>query len=395
MPRCGAPRVGGRSLKFGISIKPALNKIDNMKRYGSLDGIRGVLALLVAIGHGYYWNGVTHLIPISFTLSVDFFFCLSGFVLASTMYKDDQTTRRWFSSFLLRRFLRLFPVYLIALILTCFSFVYLREGFPETSWKMWAVLLTLTSHIGLITTHPFFTDTVPSIAWSASVEFWIGLPTFFIAYALRHQKKLTLLLFTLAWMSAISYLAVCSPNYMDVTWQLAFKALPMASLRALIGFSLGISCYALRERLPLLSGSLIELLMVGLILILYGHHGYDRRLDYLFPVLSCFIILVFHREAGAISRLLNHPSLQFLGHISYPVYLLHPIALDISKKYIIGVLHAPAIYYCLITLILATISHYLVELPWIRLSRHLSAKLDTFWVEKIRKGAEEGPRPTT
>ena len=42
-----------------------------------MDFFRGLMAVIVAIGHFLFWNGKTQIIPLSFVLAVDFFLVLS------------------------------------------------------------------------------------------------------------------------------------------------------------------------------------------------------------------------------------------------------------------------------------------------------------------------------
>jgi peptidoglycan/LPS O-acetylase OafA/YrhL len=83
-------------------------------RYYALDGVRGVAALSVMAGHygqtlGIYW-------PRHMFLAVDTFFMMSGFVIAHTYSErlsHDMSTR----SYLYRRVVRLYPMFVIGLIL--------------------------------------------------------------------------------------------------------------------------------------------------------------------------------------------------------------------------------------------------------------------------------------
>src|SRR3990167_8393143 len=89
--------------------------------FNNLDTCRTLLALIVALGHFFLWNGVYHKIPESFFLAVDFFFVLSGFVLTQTVFESKATSTHFFiSEFIKRRFFRLFPLYITLYLLTAF-----------------------------------------------------------------------------------------------------------------------------------------------------------------------------------------------------------------------------------------------------------------------------------
>jgi len=78
------------------------------RRIAALDGVRGILAVVVLAGHVCKPFGITFLL-IPSHVAVCLFFVMSGYVL----------TRAWdgrLAPFLLRRFLRLWPVYAVCLV---------------------------------------------------------------------------------------------------------------------------------------------------------------------------------------------------------------------------------------------------------------------------------------
>ena len=94
-----------------ITAAPSLAEREQAKaespRVTALDGLRGTLAVLVMVGHVVKPFGITALLLPSH-VAVCIFFVMSGYVL----------TRTWdgrLAPFLLRRFLRLWPVYAAAL----------------------------------------------------------------------------------------------------------------------------------------------------------------------------------------------------------------------------------------------------------------------------------------
>lgn len=79
-----------------------------MQRYIAMDGLRGVAAIAVAIGHLPIVIGTNAHFP-GTALAVDFFFILSGFVL-SNAYAVRLARGDWFFKFLKIRIIRLMPL---------------------------------------------------------------------------------------------------------------------------------------------------------------------------------------------------------------------------------------------------------------------------------------------
>lgn len=126
-----------------------------MKRLPTLDGLRGVLACGVLWHHAFEQNVTLHYLS---QAAVAMFFVISGSVL----------TRSWerpFGHFLVRRFLRLWPVYAV-----CMAAGYALSGRPVV-WTefVWYPLINPNDPIQI--DHP---------AWSLCIEAWgmLAMPLF-------------------------------------------------------------------------------------------------------------------------------------------------------------------------------------------------------------------------
>ncbi|MCM1107835.1 MAG: acyltransferase [Clostridium sp.] len=113
-------------------------------RYEILDGLRGIAAVLVVwfhIAESYSMNPVDKLINHGY-LAVDFFFVLSGFVIGYAY--DDRWTGKEMSvgSFFKRRLIRLQPLVVLGMVLGIFLYYFSDcpsyAGVSETTW--WALL---------------------------------------------------------------------------------------------------------------------------------------------------------------------------------------------------------------------------------------------------------------
>ncbi len=99
---------------------------DNPRAFVTLDGLRGIAALMIAARHApLTWQAGVPTGPLLQSyLAVDFFFVLSGFVLAyayGDRFSIDLSTRQ----FMIIRLIRLYPLYLLAWL---FSVVLLIPG---------------------------------------------------------------------------------------------------------------------------------------------------------------------------------------------------------------------------------------------------------------------------
>ena len=119
---------------------------DTKQHYELLDGLRGVAALLVVCYHifeGYAFAGGTMIESINHGyLAVDFFFMLSGFVIA---YAYDERWNRTLTlkSFFKRRLIRLHPMVVMGAVLGFIT--YLIQGSVQWSGEHIAFSMVMLS----------------------------------------------------------------------------------------------------------------------------------------------------------------------------------------------------------------------------------------------------------
>lgn len=141
-------------------------------RYGALDGYRFLAASAVAISHYVQMFDLSlgKLVVESLSAFVDFFFVLSGFVIA-TSYADRISNIHDYRSFLQARLARIYPLHFATLVVSA-SIVPLSAMFhieaihPEvTAWS------GLPGNLALIHAWGFYDHlTFNGVSWSISAE---------------------------------------------------------------------------------------------------------------------------------------------------------------------------------------------------------------------------------
>ena len=121
-----------------INISKGLTSLFNRPTFhnSTIDGVRAIAVLMVIIGHIFFFhnsdiligdevfrNYATYWHLLRADLGVDLFFVISGFLIGSILFKEFKKTNNIsFTSFYLRRFLRLMPVYLVAILCGIYLF---------------------------------------------------------------------------------------------------------------------------------------------------------------------------------------------------------------------------------------------------------------------------------
>jgi peptidoglycan/LPS O-acetylase OafA/YrhL len=289
-------------------------------RFEVLDSFRGICAVCVVMYHLHWVGSIAELDFFRGSgIFVEFFFVLSGFVLAHG-YGYRETVD--FRAFVRSRFFRLYPMHLVMLlvfVLFEFGKLLVADGFgigfnnPAFSgdYAPGEILPNLfLLHAWTPWSNPLSFNT-PS--WSISIEFYTYL-VFFVTIACARRFALLL------W--AIVPPLVLLLAHLEATWLMSTVA------RGLSCFFGGAACYVVYRQVngrlrqidfPLASG--IEIVMLGLVILLVQSDAKFRALAAL--PLFCATVFCFALERGVVSRGLRQGFFQLLGRLSYSIYMIH------------------------------------------------------------------------
>jgi peptidoglycan/LPS O-acetylase OafA/YrhL len=295
-------------------------------RFQALDGLRGVAALLVVLLHVEWSN---HLTDNRFVqhgyLAVDLFFILSGLVISSNYcdrIRDVRDARR----FIGLRFFRLYPLHLAMLAafmcLECAK-IAAQHAFaiapgPQAPFTGDDSLGAAVANLFLVNgLHVLDRPSWNGASWSISCEFAAYL-VFCIA-VLTGIARSRLFFIGGFLMAAAGYTGLAlERGTLNVTadWGI---------IRCLSGFFLGMLIFrlrgmnVLRQSRTVIGGCGIAV-MIAVILTMSFASG--PLLVFAIPLFA-FAITLLQFDQGPVARLLISPAAQFLGRISYSIYMVH------------------------------------------------------------------------
>ena len=276
--------------------------------FGSLHGLRGLLALWVVVFHREAANsGLLHFVSYGY-VSVDLFFCLSGYVLMQTHAAEFRTLgQAAIRRFLLLRWWRTYPVALACLLLAVGVYV-VHDGKPPHLRKLLesALLLEGWAKPGLGINVPI---------WSLGVE-WLGYLAFpVIACASWSMAPRAALSLALAIVSTEMLILLVLQD-----GELGLISGPPTVLRMAAGFSAG--CLLWRSHAALVTvGAWRDLTMVTAVAALTTVLLFLPPACAVLPLLA--IVHAAARPGPGVNRLLTARPVMFLGRISFALYLCH------------------------------------------------------------------------
>jgi peptidoglycan/LPS O-acetylase OafA/YrhL len=299
------------------------------QRYATLDGLRGVAAVLVLCYHTHVFPGSAAIAPHGY-LAVDFFFMLSGFVIASA-YQEKLEAGFTVADFVTQRVIRLYPVALVGILLGALRLVSQYLISPSDSepaqWIALALLLNVLI-LPVVSQIHFRGELFPTNGpvWSLFSELLVNLGwSIFVSL----KSSIIVIMFLTMVSGTILYSIMHITAVEDLGWNSKYPL--EATSRVLFSFLLGTVIYRFRGVLPNLSkgpGIMLPALSMTALLLVLGmpwfEGGWDALAIFLFLPAILTLGVLCGREPEAAVR-------SFLGEISYPIYAVHfPVFLLLS-----------------------------------------------------------------
>ena len=306
--------------------------------------------------------------------AVGYFFVLSGFVMALAYYRPGQPFG--FRSFWLARFSRIYPVYILAFVLTCIYYLDIMAKIKPD--KIWANIFLYQAWF------PEFSLSFNIAAWSLSVEafFYLVFP-FLLVLVMRWSAKKVLWSALGFWFISQIVHTVLFRLFMPEQANL-LNYFPLFHLNAfLLGIAGGIWYLTRPAQQPIhpLKNLVALFLSTGGVLLILSLRpfmrplmkGFSLNAGLLAPIFL-IIILTLALDTTRLSRWLSHPWLALLGDASYALYILHVPFIWLFKRFLemTGLTLEYGIFfsiYLILTIILCILVYRYIEHPardWLR-----------------------------
>lgn len=304
-------------------MRPGLATSTPTRHYTALDGLRGVAAIGVVGYHAGVFLGP--LWPASAYLAVDFFFVLSGFVIAHAY--DDKIGRRMSGdAFFAKRIVRLFPLYYmgsaITVAATIVSVFVTRDA---THWTASTLLIAVVLGAVMVPWPPgqrMFPLNAPG--WSLLLEL---LANAVYATGVSQSGWLVRLVPALAALGLLGEIGVHGMVNGGSEWIEPWWSAPVwGGLRVAYSFPVGLLLYRHRAALRVPTVPVTVLGPVLAVLLWFDPTGFWRALydaAFVLVISPSLVAIASHSEPTA-PRVCG-----FLGVISYPIYAVHQPIINI------------------------------------------------------------------
>src|SRR6185312_3872133 len=297
------------------------NILQTRQHFEILDGLRGVAALAVVLFHfmemaisDYSKNFIAH----GF-LAVDFFFCLSGFVIAYAY--DNRIGKMGVKEFFKSRLIRLHPLVVFGAVLGLLAFLFDPFGGHAELYSVGKIILIFLASIFLI---PYPTITERSFnlfglnapSWSL---FWEYVANIFYAFVLYKLSRRFLVLLTI--LSAITLCFVCYRAGGSLMGGWGGENFWDGCARISYSFLAGMLVYRFNWIIKSKIGFIGLSVLLALAFIMPFNTGWNMFTEPL-VVLFYFPLLIALGAGATLTPRLKNLCI-FSGKISYPLYMTH------------------------------------------------------------------------
>lgn len=309
--------------------KPAPAILQTKQHFEILDGLRGVAALYVVTFHFMEWvyadyskNFIAH----GF-LAVDFFFCLSGFVIGYAY--DDRITKMGTVAFFKSRIIRLHPLVILGSVLGLLAFLFDPFGGHPELYSTGTIILAFLCSLFLIPL-PVISDrgfnlfSFNAPAWSLFWEYVANIVYALVLYKLARKYLIGL---TVLAAVPICFVAFRSGNLLG-GWSgpTFWDGSARISYSFLAGLLIYRSNFIIKNRLGF--PGLALLLCLAFIMPFSKWNWLTEPL----VVLFYFPLLIALGAGAALSPSLKNIC-NFSGKVSYPLYMTHYAVLWMFGNY--------------------------------------------------------------
>lgn len=364
----------------GIPVRATSRAAEFMPQ---LDSLRAFAVMAVIVHHWLPHDWLINRTP-NGAIGVTLFFVLSGFLITRILIKSrnqvlagTMTRREAYQTFLIRRALRIFPLYFLIL-----GFVYFFLPHASAIDEYPGYYLFYSYNILLNRTEDW--ADILSPFWSLAVEEQFYLVWPFVV--MLTPRRLLLPMIGLSIGLGVTFRAyfLTQGEIQNILTPTCLDAFGIGALWAALPYERPVTGAFFRRALP--AAAAISLAVFVFMLQLPDAH--PLRIVFLRLVLSVLSLYAVAQAAegigGPVGRVLNQPSLLYMGKISYGLYVFHMLVSSHLANVMMGwmVRHIPRFpalgfwpylaFSFVVLLALASLSWYFFEKPFNDLKRYFT-----------------------
>lgn len=284
-------------------------------------------------------------------IGVPIFFCLSGYLITTILLNEKRLDWSSIWRFVARRFFRVYPAYVVAVLLNLVVMVYFGSDALGRYIEAIPRLLTFTF------SHSSWLGMGVGVFWTLRIEFWFYMLMPLVMVVLGRGRLFTVSMVAL-FVGLTIWRFVHPENSYFMVWA---NNLLIGALVAITAHHLSLKCVG--RYYGAVSFACIAMLAMIAVFV----PNTDRLVIWpLEALVACGITAIWVASYLGSSHALRIPIVAWFGRISYSVYLVHAIPLGYVHGWKLKVIALA------ISIAIAVILHRYIEKPFIALGRKLT-----------------------
>lgn len=309
-----------------------LRQKDDIKPLTSFRFIAAAGVVFAHYGYNYNTGG----------LGVEFFFVLSGFILAiNYKLKFERLDFSNLRAYYISRVARIYPVHIFTFMLSIPLVIFSSESYTiiETALNILLLQAWVPSGISVFSYN--------GVSWTLSCEifFYLLFPVLCFLFSRFVDSSFTsniALLMSAYLISIAMALAVGSSiSQFSIQWWMALISPISRAFDFIVGTAAGFLYIRVRDYLNITKakGTLIEIASFMALFIFYlWHHNYATAYIWnnsiYFNLFIAALIFSFSFQSGVLSEILSVKWLTYLGEVSFSMYMVHQLMIRYCERYV-------------------------------------------------------------
>lgn len=333
-------------------------KIKTIKYENNIDILRGISIILVVIYHLKIQIHETTLLSGGY-LGVDIFFVISGYLITSILFLNRRGNKFNWKLFFQKRFLRIFPVYIVAIFLTllCSYFILIPSQLMMLAESAGSSILFISNIFFWKYLNNYYLPDAnlnPLLhTWSLSIEiqYYICFSLFFFILK-RHDLnfKISLIITGLLSLMISILFSFIEPQINFFGFQSRYWE-----------FTLGSFVFLYKDKINLTLNLYYKYLIYFIIIIFAILFNETTKHPSIFTLLFLIIVSIALLNKEQYNNFYDDKFLKFFGLISYSLYIWHYPIISISQRIFIENNNYLKISMFLMSIFISLISYHFIE----------------------------------
>lgn len=363
----------------------------------NLNTVRAIAALMVIVSHVERKMGIFNL-PINVPLTklgsvgVTLFFSLSGFLITYLLLLEKEKFNVIkVKDFYIRRFLRIWPLYFLVLLFVYWLIPFFLPGYYSSEIERFSLKSIILNILFLtnITIVLKLTPLIISVIWSIGIEeqFYLFWP-----WVVKSKNIIWWIIFIIILMPLLKILCLIFSDYSqhfriiyEILSHTRFDSMAIGGLFGILAFKKSLNIFNVKINYYFFIKKKIQLILyfltIALLIVSFKSSTLFNLYNYqVLPILFSMLLLNLINQDTSIINLENKVT-NYLGKISYSLYLLHVIVFyfifPILKEIFMGLNNFLIVFLIysiavLSSILFASLSYELIEKRFLKYKKHFS-----------------------